>query len=493
MTVLASRPGAEVTAVAASAPAHARWQRNYVVLLVVLDSVVLLVAGMLATWLRFRSNASLSAMKDVTYLQLSVLVVPVWLGVLALGRCYESRFLSSGNEEFRRVLDASVRFLALIGLSAYATKTDVARGYLSVLLASGLVLLLLGRFAARMWVHRARRRGRCVHRVVVVGQREAVGSLVTKLHSDPLSGLQPVAACTDGSGDVVGFGGASVPVLGGVGDVMRVLADSGADTVAVAAGAALTSAELERLSHDLEGTGVDLLVQPKLTSVFGTRISVRPVAGLPLMHIDEPELTGSRRLVKGVFDRLLAALLLLLVAPVLLVLAVLVRLTSRGPAFFRQRRVGRRGRTFTIWKLRTMYVDAEARRAQVLHHNKHGVTGVLFKLEADPRVTPVGRFLRRYSLDELPQLLNVLGGQMSLVGPRPPLPEEVERYTDLAHRRLLVKPGMTGLWQVSGRSDLSWEESVSLDLRYVENWSLGLDLLLLVRTVMAVLRPRGAY
>jgi exopolysaccharide biosynthesis polyprenyl glycosylphosphotransferase len=282
-------------------------------------------------------------------------------------------------------------------------------------------------------------------------------------------------------------------VLGGVRDVMRVLGESGADTVAVAAGAALSSDELEQLSHDLEGTGVDLLVQPKLTSVFGTRISVRPVAGLPLMHIDEPELTGSRRLVKGVFDRLLAALLLLLAAPVLLLLVVLVRLTSRGPAFFRQRRVGCRGRTFTIWKLRTMYVDAEARRAHVLHHNKHGVTGVLFKLETDPRVTPVGRLLRRYSLDELPQLLNVLGGQMSLVGPRPPLPEEVERYTDLAHRRLLVKPGMTGLWQVSGRSDLSWEESVSLDLRYVENWSLGLDLLLLVRTVMAVLRPRGAY
>jgi exopolysaccharide biosynthesis polyprenyl glycosylphosphotransferase len=254
----------------------------------------------------------------------------------------------------------------------------------------------------------------------------------------------------------------------------------------------LTQADLRRLSWELEGSGVDLVVAPSLTDIAGPRIHIRPVAGLPLLHVEQPEFSGGRRLLKGTVDRLLATSALLLLIPVLAALAAAIRLTSSGPALFRQTRVGVDGRTFTIFKLRSMYVDAEQRLAALQDRNENA-DGLLFKIKDDPRVTPLGALLRRFSLDELPQLLNVLRGDMSLVGPRPPLPAEVAQYGDDVRRRLLVKPGLTGLWQISGRSDLSWDESVRLDLHYVENWTLALDLLILWKTGFAVLQRRGAY
>jgi len=242
----------------------------------------------------------------------------------------------------------------------------------------------------------------------------------------------------------------------------------------------------------LEGSDVDVLVSSALTDVTGPRISIRPVAGLPLLHIEEPELSGTRRVMKGVFDRVVAGLIILFALPVLVGLGIAVRLTSRGPALFRQTRVGRDGSHFTMFKFRSMYVDAEERKKELESRNERA-EGLLFKMRDDPRVTRVGKFLRKWSLDELPQLINVLNGSMSLVGPRPPLPSEVARYEDDVHRRLMVKPGLTGLWQISGRSDLEWDESVRLDLRYVENWSLAMDFVILWRTVFAVLRREGAY
>lgn len=205
-----------------------------------------------------------------------------------------------------------------------------------------------------------------------------------------------------------------------------------------------------------------------------------------------PHFTGYRRVVKRGLDIAGAAALLILLAPVLLGIGLIVRLTSRGPALYRSTRTGLYGKQFTVLKFRTMHRGAEHVRAELLELNEVP-GGILFKIRRDPRVTPFGRFLRRYSLDELPQLVNVLTGSMSLVGPRPPLPDEVERYCSQTRRRLLVKPGMTGLWQVSGRSDLPWDEAVRLDLYYVENWSLGLDLAIVLRTIWAVLSGRGAY
>jgi len=264
----------------------------------------------------------------------------------------------------------------------------------------------------------------------------------------------------------------------------------GADTVAVAGSGALGDHGLRRLAWSLEGLPVDLLVAPGLTDVAGPRVAIRPVDGVPLLQVDAPQFTGWRRVAKGAFDRVLASTTLLVLAVPLALVALAVRLTSSGPACYRQTRVGRGGRTFRIWKFRTMHVGAD----QIQHDMTHNdADGVLFKLRADPRVTRLGRVLRRWSIDELPQLWNVVCGDMSLVGPRPPVPAEVERYAEDVHRRLLVKPGLTGLWQVSGRSNLSWEECVRLDLRYVENWSVTLDIVIMARTITAVLRADGAY
>ncbi len=233
------------------------------------------------------------------------------------------------------------------------------------------------------------------------------------------------------------------------------------------------------------------MLAPSLTDVAGPRIHTPPVAGLPLIHVESPEFRGARKWVKGLFDRTAAGLGLLLLSPVLAMLAVAIKIDSRGPVIFRQKRVGLGGTEFDVLKFRSMVVDAEAMVAELAAHNESD--GLLFKMRSDPRVTRVGNVLRRWSLDELPQLINVVLGEMSLVGPRPPLPTEVAWYDQDVARRLLVKPGMTGLWQVSGRSDLSWEESIRLDLYYVENWSLAADLTILWKTVGAVVGSRGAY
>jgi exopolysaccharide biosynthesis polyprenyl glycosylphosphotransferase len=282
-----------------------------------------------------------------------------------------------------------------------------------------------------------------------------------------------------------------VSVVGGFDSVARAVRLNSADTVAVLASPDLGPEQLRRLAWELEPTGADLMVAPSLVEVAGPRLSIRPVSGLPLLQVEQPQFTGARRFVKATFDRTLATLALLVLSPLLLTVGAAVRLSSSGPALFRQERVGRNGRTFTMVKFRTMVVDAEAKRDELLAQSDRD--GLMFKMRLDPRITRVGGLLRRYSLDELPQLINVVRGDMSLVGPRPPLPAEVAEYPQDVRRRLLVPPGLTGLWQVSGRADLSWEESVRLDLRYVDNWSLATDLLILWKTARAVLSGSGAY
>ncbi len=278
---------------------------------------------------------------------------------------------------------------------------------------------------------------------------------------------------------------------GGV-ELHDALRKTGADTVAVGAWSDLSQSDLRRLSWQLEGSGVDLVVAPSLTDVAGPRIHIRPVSGLPLLHVEEPEFSGIRRLLKNTVDRTVALVALLMAAPLLLALAIVVRVTSRGPAFFKQERVGTDGERFTMYKLRSMYVDAEQRLADLRALNQHG-DGVLFKMKDDPRVTPVGKYLRRLSLDELPQLINVVKGDMSLVGPRPHLPEEIAAMDTDTLRRLAVRPGITGLWQVSGRSDLTFQEAAALDTYYADNWSLAGDLAICAQTLKAVVSGRGAY
>jgi exopolysaccharide biosynthesis polyprenyl glycosylphosphotransferase len=280
-----------------------------------------------------------------------------------------------------------------------------------------------------------------------------------------------------------------VPVHAGR-EVVPLVRELHADTVAVCGAASTEPGELRRLAWQLEGTGIDLVVAPQLTDIAGPRVHVRPVEGLPLLYVEEPTLSGVSWLFKNLMDRIIAALSLMILSPVLLAIAIAIRLSDGGPVFFRQSRVGREGKTFRVWKFRTMYVDAEERLAALVDQNESD--GLLFKIKKDPRITPLGRFLRASSLDELAQLFNVLVGEMSLVGPRP-LPAEDGDFLGDVRRRLLVRPGITGLWQVSGRSDLSWDDAVRLDLYYVDNWSLTFDLTIMWRTIGVVLRSKGAY
>jgi exopolysaccharide biosynthesis polyprenyl glycosylphosphotransferase len=315
---------------------------------------------------------------------------------------------------------------------------------------------------------------------------------MSELKREPYHGLTVVGVCLAGNREPYDASLQDVPVHGGLADVMRAVRQSDADTVAVLACPEMNGVELRKLAWELEKTDTDLCLAPALLDVAGPRTSIRSAAGLPLLYMDHPDLTGARQAVKSLFDRLAAASALLLLGPLFVGVAIAVKLGDGGPVFFRQVRVGRNGRPFHVWKFRTMVTDAEKRLAELQERNQCG-DGVLFKIKDDPRITKVGSLLRRTSLDELPQLINVLVGQMSLVGPRPALPEEAARYGDYVRRRLAVRPGITGLWQVSGRSDLPWEEAVRLDLRYVENWSFALDLQILWKTWSAVTHGDGAY
>jgi len=471
------------------------WEKRYALCLAALDLALVLLASFVAVQVRWGSDDALLNVEGhrLSYGWIVAAVGPLWLLVLLAGRSYEARFLGVGFEEFKRVGNASVRLVALVAFLAFAFKASVARGFVAVAFPLGLVLLLLGRYAARRVLHALRRHGICVHRVVAVGSADEVLELASQVDREPFAGLRVVAVALpdfDRKSELR-YGDVALPNLGPARDMARKLAPLGIDTVAVAGPSALSSRELRQLSWDLEGTGTDLVVAPAITDVTGPRIHVRPVAGLPLLHLEAPAFAGARRVLKRAIDIVGALVLMIAAALPFAVVALAIKVEDRGRVFYRQERVGRASTRFRIWKFRSMREGADAEIASLMAMNESD--GPLFKLRSDPRVTRVGAFLRKWSLDEMPQLFNVLAGSMSLVGPRPPLPSEVDVYDDHVHRRLLVKPGMTGLWQVSGRADLPWEESVRLDLYYVENWSVALDIQILWKTLFAVLRSSGAY
>ena len=448
---------------------------------VLADGACALAAGLLALEIRFGGQG--------IYLFFACGLPVLWCVVVAIAGGYDARFIGVGSDEFRRVLNAAVSLTAGVAVVSYVTKLELARGYVAIALPTVAILDLFARFFLRKRLHRQRRAGACTQRVIAVGHAPAVADLVALLRRDSYHGLTVVGACLAGGTMLHEISG--VPVRGGPGLVTEAVKDFGADTVAVLACPEMNAIRLRELAWQLEATGTDVCVAPALMDVAGPRTTIRPVAGLPLLHVDHPELTGGKRAVKTVFDTMVAGLGLLLLAPLFLLIAARIKLHDRGPVFFRQVRVGKGGRTFHVFKFRTMVVDAEGKKEQLAGSNE--AAGALFKMRRDPRVTKPGAWLRRWSLDELPQLINVLIGEMSLVGPRPALPSEVARYHDHMRRRLVVKPGITGLWQVNGRSDLSWADAVRLDLRYVENWSLMLDLQVLWKTWSAVFRGSGAY
>ncbi len=463
------------------------WTSVYLRRMVAWDLLVGLLAGVAATLGRFGSDVR------PEYALVSLAMPLVWTFTLALANAYECRFLGVTIEEYRAVGRATLGFVALTATIAYATKQDLARRYTLMLIPMLFIGGLIVRRGMRGWLARHRARGQLMQRTVVIGRADAVSALLRSIQADRMQGLQPVAVCASGldtdwdnTSSVEG-----VPVFGAPYDVVATVDLCDAEVVVVAAHPDLAGKSLRRLAWALEERGVELIVSPGLLDIAGPRMSIRPSTNLSLLHIERPANRTRVVFLKGIMDRTLAFLLLACLSPLLLVVAALIKIDNPGPVFFRQRRIGVRGEPFGMLKFRSMVVDAEARLAAL--QERHDGNDVLFKLKDDPRVTRVGKLLRRYSLDELPQLVNVLIGDMSLVGPRPPLPTEVEQYEPDALRRLHVRPGMTGLWQVSGRSDLSWEESLRLDLRYVDNWSPIGDLVILMRTFKAVVASSGAY
>ena len=468
-----------------AAAQSATWTSGYLRQVGIADLCCGFAAGLVAYQARFGALIT----PPIGYIGLSLALPVVWLLILVLAGAYDPRFIGVGSEEFRKVFNAAFFLTAAVALVSYAAKLDLSRSYVFVALPSLAVLDLLARYALRKHLHRIRRRGGCMNRVVLVGYAPVVADMTAVLRRNSHHGLATVAACVtdDSAPNVI----AGVPAFTGLDRVADVVGEFGADTVAVLACPEMSGQALRRLAWSLEKTGTQLCVAPALLDVAGPRTTIRPVAGLPLLHMDHPEFSGARRVIKEAFDKLVALVALTFALPLIALISTMIWLDDRGPAFFRQTRVGKNGRPFSVYKFRTMIRDAEARKTELAGLNQHD--GPLFKMRQDPRVTRVGAWLRRWSLDELPQLLNVLAGDMSLVGPRPALPEEAAVYGDFVRRRLAVKPGITGLWQVSGRADLPWEEAVRLDLRYVENWSLMLDLQILWKTWAAVVHGWGAY
>lgn len=418
-------------------------------------------------------------------------MILAWLAVLWLVGCYRYSVFGAGTEEYKLVVNGSALTAAGIGIGCYLTQFPLARGFYVLAFAFGMPLLLLNHFATRRFLQRQRAAGRLQHRVLLVGNTAHVDEIAAVLRRERWLGYEVLGALTPRASGDTDLTPAGIPVLGYPEEVPQVLRLMHGDTVFFTNGA-YPSANLMRMAQwDLETTGAQVILAPNLTEVSSQRVQVRPVAGLPLVHLDGSRAGEATRWAKRVFDLLGATLIGLLVAPLFLVLALWIKREDGGPVFYRQERVGRDGRTFHCWKFRSMVVGADRLVADL--RRDHGVDALMFKMADDPRITAPGRFLRRFSLDELPQLWNVVRGDMSLVGPRPPLPSEAEAYDDSVARRLRVRPGMTGLWQVSGRSDLSWEDTVRLDLYYVDNWSMVQDLAILFRTVSAVLGSRGAY
>ena len=471
------------------------WEHQYIKRLRITDVVVVVLAVALAQLIRFGELQNSGLQATLSYTGVSVVLAGLWVAFLAIFRTRSTRVIGNGAEEYRRIVSATFKLFGVIAIVSLLFKVDIARLYLAIALPVGLLGLLLSRWLWRKGVAVKRSKGKYQTSVLIVGSRKAAVSMAKQFERSPGAGYRVVGMCLPGyepSRDAVTLEGYEIPVFGDECGVVDAIEASGADTVAVTATEHLGTKGIRKMVWDLEKKDVDLVVAPGVVDVAGPRLVMRPVAGFPLIHVEKPQYNGAKRFSKTAFDLVFASAVLLLITPVLLIAAIAVKVTSRGPVFYKSERMGIDGKPFSMIKFRSMVQDADKHVERLLAQNE-SEGGVLFKMRDDPRVTKVGRFMRRFSIDELPQFLNVLRREMSVVGPRPPLRREVETYDGEVRRRLLVKPGITGLWQVSGRSDLSWEETVRLDLSYVENWAMVGDLLIIAKTVNAVAGSDGAY
>jgi exopolysaccharide biosynthesis polyprenyl glycosylphosphotransferase len=475
---------------------RSRWQQRYATKLRITDTAVVCGAVILGQYVRF-GQAPLAPVHENGYATAySGLIAILWLSTLAGFHARCPRIIGRGIEEYRRAVEASFWTFGAIAMAELLFKLEIARGYLAVALPVGILGLVLSRWLARQYVARKRVDGRYLTAVLAVGRIEAVANLANELTRNPIDGYRIVGACIPGgasaSEEHLFVRDAKIPVVGDeICHLEEMIRKCHADTVAIVGTEQLGVQELRKLIWTLEPMGVDLVVSPGVMDVAVSRLTVLPVAGLPLLHIEKPQYRGAERVQKRAFDFCFALAALTVALPILLLAAIAIKVTSRGPIFYSAERIGFGGKPFSMLKLRTMVVDADKKLESLLNSNE--CDGHLFKIRNDPRITPVGRILRRFSIDELPQFINVLRREMSVVGPRPLFSLEAEEYDSISQRRLLVKPGITGLWQVSGRSNLSWNDALRLDLSYVDNWSMAADLAIIGKTVRTVFQHEGAY
>lgn len=480
---------------AASRKAVTRQWKNFANRLRLTDSAAIAVSVAAAYVFRFGVDAPTRSAEEfeARYLAVSVLLLAAWIAVLEIYPTRDRRTFGIGAAEYKRVVQATLKLFGALAIAMVFVRFDVVRGYFAVALPLGLVLLTGTRWLWRKWLNLKRREGKYLSRVIVIGERADVEYVINNIEKNRAAGYEITGVGLSALDKSVELRAPwyRIPVVSSLADVSRMVETAGADAVIVAGRVPGGSTYIRELGWKLEATGTELVLASTLTNVAGPRIHWRPVDGLPLVHVELPQYAGAKHILKRVMDVAVASLALLMLFPLMVVLAIIVKRDSPGPVFFRQLRAGRNGMPFHMVKFRSMVQTAETDLGSLQALNEG--SGPLFKMRNDPRVTNCGRWMRKYSLDELPQFWNVLTGEMSLVGPRPPLPTEVERYEKFTSRRLLIKPGITGLWQINGRSALPWDESIRLDLYYVENWSLTGDLIILWRTFRAMRSPVGAY
>ena len=470
------------------------WARSYRARLRVTDTIIIFASIAAAFVARFGLDgvATQVAGFPVAYFIISVIIGGSWVIALYAYHTRDPRVVGMGLSEYKRVANASALTFGLLAIAFLVAKVDIARGYFVLALPLGATALLGSRWIWRQWLLKQRRYDHYLSRALVVGGRDDVEYVVKQIQQKSGAAYNVVGAALEdpGTGKLV-VGDRDVPIVANLDTITQAASNLHVDSVIVAGQPHGGGTFIRNLGWALEGTATDLVLASRLTDVAGPRIHFRPVEGLPLIHVEIPQFEGGKHILKRALDLVVSGTALLILLPFMVGVGIAIRLDSKGDALFRQDRVGRNGSTFRMLKFRSMVQDAESGLAALQARNQGA--GVLFKMKDDPRVTRVGRFIRKFSIDELPQLWNVFVGDMSLVGPRPPLRREVDGYETHVHRRLYIKPGLTGMWQVNGRSDLSWDESVRLDLYYVENWSLTGDIVILWRTFHVLVHPTGAY
>ncbi|WP_232224464.1 sugar transferase [Microbacterium sp. 1.5R] len=483
-----SREPSETTPVRAKKARRVAWTRLYASRLFYNDVIVVLVTLVVSSIVvlpGLLTGVSWPGGPRVSYLVVLGAIGFLWLVALDVTDSRDRHTVGHGADEYRRIVNASVAVFAVTVAIAFFLGMELSRALVAVVFPLGLVLLLMSRWMCRQWLRGRQKTGQYLHRAVVIGEPSKVALVAREIRRAKSSGYEIVGVITENTSaaDISGF-----EVLGDIANVEKVLDEVRFDALIIVGSDDLDPLTMRRLGYSVSDRDIQLIMAPVLTDIAGPRMHATPVAGLPLVHVDFPRMEGSKRFLKRAFDIVGSSLLLVLLSPVFLIAAIAIRIEGPGSIFYHQERIGRGGKTFGMRKFRSMVADADDQLATLLDLQGDGGTP-LFKINDDPRITRVGRFFRKHSIDELPQLIDVFLGDMSLVGPRPQRASEVALYDDFAHRRLLVKPGMSGLWQVSGRSSLSWEETIRLDLYYVENWSLIQDLIILFRTVRAVVAP----